>query len=65
MYELPKPEFPKTKFFILRSLSDKGLCLIIEAKDVTQAKEKANRFAADLTTEYQDALLFDDDERPN
>jgi hypothetical protein len=57
MFELLKPESPKTKIYILRSLSDKNLCLTIGAKDAAEAKEKANRLVADVA---QSVPLFKD-----
>jgi hypothetical protein len=39
--EAQKPDSPKTKLYILRSLADKGLCLIVEARNEPEAVERA------------------------
>jgi hypothetical protein len=39
--EPQKPDSPKTKLYLLRSLADEGLCLIVEARNKREALERA------------------------
>jgi|HubBroStandDraft_2_1064218.scaffolds.fasta_scaffold05446_2 hypothetical protein len=42
----------QTKFYILRSESDRGVCLIVEARNIKEARERANKLA-DVSDDFQ------------
>lgn len=49
MHKPEEQESPKTKCYILRSQTDTGVCLIIEASSAQEAQAKVRKLVADGT----------------